>query len=111
MERMSTQIPADELKSRLDAGRPVHIVDVRDPWERAIASLDDDQHIPLGELPERLDEIQAPDGALVVVYCHHGVRSLAAAEFLKQQGMKGIVSLAGGIDAWSQRVDPKVPTY
>jgi len=108
---MPTQIPADELKSRLDAGHPTHLVDVRDPWERAIAALKDQQHIPLGELPERMGEIRVPNGALVVIYCHHGVRSLAAAEFLNQQGLSGIVSLAGGIDAWSQRVDPKIPVY
>jgi rhodanese-related sulfurtransferase len=108
---MSTQIPADELKSRMDAGKPTHLVDVRDPWERAIATLQDDQHIPLGELPDRIGEIQPPDGALLVIYCHHGVRSLAAAEYLKQQGLKGAVSLAGGIDAWSTRVDPTIPVY
>lgn len=108
---MTTQIAVAELKSRLDAGKPTHLVDVRDPWERAIAALKDHQHIPLDELPERLGEIRAPAGALVVIYCHHGVRSLAAAEFLTQQGMKEIVSLAGGIDAWANRIDPTVPVY
>jgi adenylyltransferase/sulfurtransferase len=108
---MSKEIRARELKSRLAAGKPTHLVDVRDPWERAIAKLNDQQYIPLDELPERVSEVRPPEGTLVVIYCHHGVRSLAAAEFLEQQGLKGVVSLAGGIDAWAQLVDPKIPVY
>lgn len=108
---MSLEINARELKARLAAGKPTHLVDVREPWERAIAALKDQQHIPLDELPERAGEVRAPEGALVVIYCHHGVRSLAAAQFLEQQGLKGVVSLAGGIDAWAQQVDAKVPVY
>ena len=105
------EIPADELKSRLDAGHPTHLLDVRDPWERAITALPNDQHIPLGELPQRAWEIRAPENSLIVVYCHHGVRSLVAAEFLKQSGIKQAVSLAGGIDAWAQFVDSSIPIY
>jgi len=108
---MAREIPARELKTRLAAGKPTHLVDVRDPWERAIAVLKDHQHIPLDELPERAGEVRAPEGALVVIYCHHGVRSLAAAQFLEQQGMKGVVSLAGGIDAWANLVDPSIAVY
>ena len=108
---MPTEIHPRELKSRLVTGKPTHLVDVREPWERAIAVLEDHQHIPLDELPERVSEVRAPEGALVVLYCHHGVRSLAAAQFLEQQGLKGVVSLSGGIDAWAQVVDPKTPVY
>jgi len=108
---MPTEIHPRELKSRLVTGKPTHLVDVREPWERAIAVLKDHQHIPLDELPERVSEVRAPEGALVVLYCHHGVRSLAAAQFLEQQGLKGVVSLSGGIDAWAQVVDPKTPVY
>lgn len=108
---MPGRVTVRDLASGLENNEVIHIVDVRDPWERAIAKLEDHQHIPLGELPERFGEIRPPDGALVVVYCHHGVRSLAAAEFLKQRGLEGVVSLDGGIDAWAHHVDPKTPIY
>ena len=58
---------------------------------------------PTGRLP--------PTGALLVVYCHHGIRSMSAAQFLERAGFTNVVSLAGGIDAWSVEVDPKVPRY
>jgi rhodanese-related sulfurtransferase len=108
---MPVEISPRDLASRLQKRKSIHLVDVRDPWERVIAALTDHQHIPLGELPERVKEIKPPKGALVVLYCHHGVRSLAGAAYLEEQGMKDVVSLAGGIDAWSAEVDPKVPVY
>lgn len=108
---MPGEISARDLASRITQKKPTHLVDVRDPWERAIAALADQQHIPLGELPERMSEIHPPAGSLLVLYCHHGVRSLAAAAFLEEQGIKGAVSLTGGIDAWSNEVDPKVTVY
>jgi len=108
---MPSEISADELQAKLKSGKPVHLVDVRDPWERAIAKLPDHQHIPLGELPERMGELRAPKDSVLVIYCHHGVRSLAAAAFLEEQGVKGVVSLAGGIDAWAQRIDTTLPVY
>ena len=67
--------------------------------------------IPLPELEERADELDALAGKEVVVYCHHGVRSRSAAAFLERLGFADVVSLAGGIDAWSLRIDPKVPRY
>jgi|SRR5687767_3039785 rhodanese-related sulfurtransferase len=108
---MPSEITSRELEARLTKGRATYVVDVRDPWERAIAVLKDHHHIPLGELPERLDELKPPAGALTVLYCHHGVRSLAAVAFLEEQGWKSVVSLEGGIDAWSSEVDPKIPVY
>ena len=66
--------------------------------------------IPLAELPARAAEVEPPDGALVVAYCHHGIRSLNAAALLAQAGIEA-VSLAGGIDLWSLQVDAKVPRY
>ena len=108
---MPTEMSAGEIATRISRGRSVHLVDVRETWERAIAKLADQQHIPLGELPERMGELKAPEGATVVLYCHHGVRSLAAVAFLEQQGLRGFASMAGGIDAWAQQVDPSVPLY
>ena len=95
----------------LQAGEPVYLVDVRQPWEHETARLADHVLIPLDELHERLDEIKAPDGALVVAYCHHGVRSLSAAAILEHAGHANVASLAGGIDRWSLEIDPKIPRY
>jgi rhodanese-related sulfurtransferase len=102
------QISVEELAHRLRRGEPTLLVDVRQHWEHELAALRGSQLIPLPELASRLSEVQPPEGALVVVYCHHGVRSLSGASLLEPLGA---VSLAGGIDAWSLRVDPRVPRY
>ncbi len=108
---MVTQIDPQSLDAMMKAGKPVVLVDVRQPEERALAALPNSQFIPLGELPVRAAEVDPPPGALVVVYCHHGVRSLKGAAFLEVSGVSPVASLAGGIDAWSLFVDPTVPRY
>jgi adenylyltransferase/sulfurtransferase len=92
-------------------GESIYLVDVRQPWEHELARLPDDILVPLDELAERADEITPPAGALVVAYCHHGIRSLNAAAILMQLGHDKVASLAGGIDAWSQLIDPSVARY
>src|SRR5262249_35565511 len=99
-----------ELKRKLNASEPVHLLDVRQAWEHEIAALPNSQLVPLHELPARVSEVQPARGALLVVYCHHGIRSLSAAHFLERAGLPA-VSLAGGIDAWSHEIDPQVPRY
>src|SRR5437660_11313 len=79
--------------------------------EHAYCRLPESLLVPLPELPSRVEEVQPPAGALVVVYCHHGVRSLRGAALLRQAGHENVASLAGGIDAWSLMVDPAVPRY
>ena len=106
---MIPQIQPIELKALLDSGQPVLLVDVRQPEEHAFCALPDSVLIPLGELMARVEEVQ-PEGATVVVYCHHGVRSLSGAAILRRAGIEA-ASLAGGIDRWSQTVDPGVPRY
>lgn len=107
---MVAQIQPTELKRMLDAGAPVVLLDVREPAEHAYCALPGSILIPLGELPYRTGEIE-PGDALVVVYCHHGIRSLSGAAILSQAGLTNVASLAGGIDRWSQTVDPSVPRY
>jgi rhodanese-related sulfurtransferase len=102
------QITVEQLHERLQGGLPTLLVDVRQPWENDYAALPGSVLIPLMELPERAGELQPPEGAMVVVYCHHGVRSLSGASIL--EGLSA-VSLAGGIDAWSLRIDPSIPRY
>lgn len=91
-------------------GESLLLVDVRQPWEHELARLPDDVLIPLDQLADRADEIEAAPETLVVTYCHHGVRSLNAAAILAAHGHR-VASLAGGIDAWSQVIDPSVPRY
>src|SRR5262245_196395 len=105
------QITVRELADKLRAGEAVHLVDVRQPWEHETAALPESQLIPVNELSNRSDEIRPTAGSLVVVYCHHGIRSLSAAAILQQLGFPDVASLAGGIDAWSMHVDPSVPRY
>jgi adenylyltransferase/sulfurtransferase len=102
------EILVTELADRLEDGEDVQLVDVRQPWEAAMASLPDSLLIPLRQLPSRLDELDP--ARPVVAYCHVGVRSADAAAFLREQGFRAR-SLAGGIDAWSRVVDPAVPRY
>ncbi len=84
---------------------------MRQHWEHEIAALPNSVLVPLNELPKRLPEVNPPDGALIVTYCHHGVRSLTAAHFLEQNGFNEVHSLAGGIDAWSGEIDANIPRY
>lgn len=90
------------------------LLDVRQPWENELAMLAPSLLVPLPELDERWPEVaaaQARPDRLIVAYCHHGVRSLSAAAILEAHGVGPVVSLAGGIDAWSRVVDPTLPRY
>jgi adenylyltransferase/sulfurtransferase len=98
-----------ELKRRLDAGEALTLLDVREPWEVAIARIPGSLNIPLGEVPQRLGELDRE--APLVVMCKVGGRSLRAAQFLAGSGFNNVANLSGGIDAWAQEVDPSVPMY
>jgi rhodanese-related sulfurtransferase len=107
-----------ELKRRLDSGEPLAVLDVREPHEREEAhvplpSTAADLFVPMGEVPARVDEIAAAcDGRAVVVYCHHGIRSLIVGRWLATQpGFPDVRNLDGGIDAYTTEADPEVPRY
>lgn len=100
-----------ELQRKLAVGEPVYLLDVRQPWEHEAVALPNSLLIPLGELFARSGEIKPPAGALIVAYCHHGIRSLSAAALLEQLGFRPTASLAGGIDAWAREVDPSMQRY
>jgi len=97
------------LKARVDRGESVFILDVREPSEIAIAPFPGATHIPMGDIPSRLTELD-PDRETVVV-CHHGIRSAQVAMYLAQQGFEHVLNLSGGIDAWSEEADPSTPRY
>jgi len=98
-----------ELKRKIDAKDDFFLLDVREPNEYQINRIAGSTLIPLGELPQRHQELLDADE--VVLYCHHGIRSLDAAAWLRQQGVEGARSLAGGIERWAQEIDPGVPRY
>jgi rhodanese-related sulfurtransferase len=108
---MSIEISPRDLAMHIENGRAIHLLDVRQPWENKVAHLANSLLIPLNELPTRAAEVPTEAGTLLVVYCHHGVRSLSAAEYLRRLGHADVCSLAGGIDAWSCAVDPTLPRY
>jgi rhodanese-related sulfurtransferase len=96
----------------MDAGEALHLIDVREPHEFAIAKIDGASLIPMRQIPGELHQIESrAASAAVVVFCHHGVRSLNVVQWLREQGVGNCVSMAGGIDAWSLSVDPTVPRY
>ncbi len=109
---MVREISVEDLSARIAEGtQQIVLLDVRQPFEHEIAVLPGSVLIPLNELPARSSELNVPAEALLVVYCHHGIRSRSAAALLEQAGFRDVVSLAGGIDAWSLRIDPVVPRY
>jgi molybdopterin/thiamine biosynthesis adenylyltransferase/rhodanese-related sulfurtransferase/molybdopterin converting factor small subunit len=102
------QMQVEELKRRRDAGEDPFVLDVREPYEFSIAQIGG-HLIPLNDLPQRIRELNPNQE--IVVQCKSGGRSQRAAEFLAQSGFKTVHNLAGGILAWSDKVDPKVPKY
>ena len=108
---MIQQIHPLEVKAKLAANEPMLLLDVRQPEEYAICKLANSRLIPLGELPRRTEELEIEPETLVVVYCHHGVRSISGALMLLQAGFKNVASMSGGIEAWSLLVDAGVPRY
>src|ERR1039457_3068013 len=97
------------LRARLDRGDRVFILDVREPAEIAVAPFPGARHIPMGDIPSRLTELE-PDRETVVV-CHHGIRSAQVAMYLARMGFERGYNLVGGIDAWASSVAPDVPRY
>lgn len=109
MEQLSPQA----LKAMLDGPDAPWLLDVREPWEAALARIEHPegraQLVPMGQIPARWPELDRKQS--VVCYCHHGVRSLQVVAFLERQGFGPVYNLAGGIDAWSLEIDASVPRY
>ena len=102
------EIQVEELKRRLDAGENLFVLDVREPHEYQICNIGG-HLIPLGDLPKRVNELDSSQE--IVAHCRSGARSAKAVDFLRQAGFKKVHNLAGGILAWADRVDPKMPKY
>ncbi len=104
------ELTPGEFVARRAAGESLTLLDVREEWETRLAPAPTDVVlIPMGELPDRLSELD-PDKTTVVL-CRSGGRSLQVAQFLQRQGFKSPLNLAGGILAWSRELDPRIPEY
>jgi rhodanese-related sulfurtransferase len=103
------EITPREVKDLLALDPKVLFVDVREQWEYDTARIAGSVLIPLGEIPANLQRLESADQ--VVFFCHHGMRSLDAAAWLRSQGVEGAQSMTGGIERWSTEIDPSVPRY
>jgi rhodanese-related sulfurtransferase len=104
------EIIPSEVKRLIDAGQEFSLIDVREAEEYKISRIDGATLIPMRELPQqfdRLEEVPTP----LIVFCHHGVRSLTVVQWLREQGLTECQSMVGGIDAWSREIDRAVPRY
>ncbi len=106
------QLAVQDLRAHC-AALPSLLLDVREPWEVALASIRIDGapslSMPMNEIPARFAELDPAQP--IVCICHHGMRSAQVVAFLQRQGFESVYNLAGGIDAWSAQVDPSVPSY
>jgi sulfur-carrier protein adenylyltransferase/sulfurtransferase len=103
------EISVEQLKAKLDRGERIELLDVRRPDELAVAKLPYTKWIEMRELDDRMHELDKD--AEIIVYCHSGVRSARATQMLRNAGHTKAKNLAGGIDAWSEEIDPSVPRY
>jgi rhodanese-related sulfurtransferase len=110
MPDMPLEISPAEVKSRIDAGDAIRLIDVREPREFEICRIEGAELIPMNSIPLHLQDLDT-DGPTLVVFCHHGVRSLSVVDWLRRQGVENCQSMAGGIDLWSLTIDPSVPRY
>jgi rhodanese-related sulfurtransferase len=105
----SMEITPAETKERLDRGENFLLVDVREPWEHELCRIEGAKLIPMGSIQANLQALDVDED--VVCYCHHGMRSMDVAVWLRGQGVQRAKSLAGGIERWSLEIDPRVPRY
>jgi rhodanese-related sulfurtransferase len=96
-----------ELKEKLEQ---VLVLDCREQWEFDTCSIAGSRLIPMKQVPQHLEELKT-ETRPIVVYCHHGMRSMNVTNWLRGQGLANVFSLTGGIDRWSEEVDPSVPRY
>lgn len=103
------EISVEDLAQWREAGRDFVLLDVREPFELEAAALPGATHVPMGEIPMRVHEIDCD--AEIAVLCHYGGRSERVAQFLAQRGFSRVYNVTGGIDEYAERIDPKIPRY
>jgi rhodanese-related sulfurtransferase len=103
------EITPREVKSMIDRGEKFLFVDVREKWEFDTSWIEGAMLVPMREIPANLAKFEEADQ--IILFCHHGIRSLDAAAWLRSQDIAGAKSMTGGIDRWSAEIDPTVPRY
>ena len=108
----SFEISPREVADLQKSGKPVSLIDVREPNEWAISRIEGASLVPMNTVPANLQTLEGQaDANDLIVYCHHGVRSLQVVAWLREKGIENCLSMAGGIDRWSLEIDPNVPRY
>ncbi len=107
---MDYEIDPESVQRMSKGGERFTLLDVREPWEFDAARIEGAKLMPMGDVASRAHQELDPEDH-IVVYCHHGVRSMNVTAWLRQQGFEKAQSMAGGIDGWSRNVDAKVPVY
>jgi len=111
MDQLCTEISCQELERKLAQGQPVFLLDCREPEEYDMVKIEGSTLVPMSELADRQAEFAGLENHHIVIYCHLGVRSQQAAAWLREQGFSEVQSLAGGIDAWAEQIDPQMARY
>ncbi len=109
-ESLPIEISVQQVRQLMDSRVDFVLLDCREPAEHRWCHLDGSRLMPLGQIPEQAGSL-GDTGQRIVVYCHHGIRSLRAARWLRKQGFAQVQSMAGGIEAWACEIDPAVPRY
>jgi len=104
------EIAPSGVKAKLEAGESLRFIDVREPAEYSLAKIDGAEQIPMRSIPQHIQDLE-DEGPVLIVFCHHGVRSLSVVEWLRRRGVEHCQSMTGGIDLWSADIDPSVPRY
>lgn len=105
------ELTCEQVKSKLDAGDTFLLLDCREPMEHALAHIAGATLLPMSEFANRAGELDPHRESEIVVYCHHGQRSLHVTMWLKQQGFSSVKSMSGGIDQWSLEIDSQIARY
>jgi len=106
------EITPQEIQRRLAAREKIALIDVREPGEFQLARIEGAELVPMQTVPSELSRLDAQaDDTPLIVFCHHGARSLNVVNWLRGQGVDACQSMAGGIDRWSLEIDPSVPRY
>ncbi|MES2571846.1 MAG: rhodanese-like domain-containing protein [Verrucomicrobiota bacterium] len=104
-------ITVQDTKTLLESATPVRLIDVREPDEWELCRIPGAELIPLSQWPSAVSEKLTDPAQPLVIHCHHGGRSARAVDYLLRNGFSDVKNLTGGIDAWSQEIDPGVPRY
>ncbi len=111
VEPSPIEIHCRHVREQLVAGAELLLLDCREPKEYELVHLSDATLLPMDELPTRIDELEAHRAKEIIVYCHHGIRSLRVATWMREQGFSQVKSMIGGIEQWAQEIDPSLARY